>query len=45
MYLIQAYINGTRAYSVVVNTLEQVKQEVADGIYDGYQMYVEKKED
>ena len=42
MYLIQAFFNGAQVFSIVVNTLEQAQQEIADGLFDGYQMYIEK---
>lgn len=42
IYLIQAYSDGVKQYEVVVETLDRVKTEVADGLNDGFDMYVTK---
>lgn len=41
-YHIEAYANGNVAYNVVVETLEQAKQEMVDALNDGYQVLITK---
>ena len=41
-YQIEAYNNGDIVYTVVVQTMEQVKQEVSDVLHDGFQVLVTK---
>lgn len=41
-YQIEAYNNGDVVFTVVVQTMEQVKQEVSDALNDGFQVLVTK---
>lgn len=41
-YYIEAYANGRIAYSVVVKTIEEAKQEMVDALNDGYQVLITK---
>lgn len=41
-YHIEAYNNGSVVYNVVVNTLDQVKQEAFDALNDGFQVLITK---
>ena len=41
-YQIEAYNNGDIAFTLVVETMEQVKQEVSDALHDGFQVLVTK---
>lgn len=41
-YQIEAYNNGDVVFTVVVQTMEQVKQEVSDALHDGFQVLITK---
>ena len=42
-YQIEAYnTNGDVVFTVVVQTMEQVKQEVSDALHDGFQVLITK---
>lgn len=41
-YQIEAYNNGDVVFTVVVQTIEQVKQEVSDALHDGFQVLITK---
>ena len=41
-YQIEAYNNGNVVFTVVVQTMEQAKQEVSDALHDGFQVLVTK---
>lgn len=41
-YQIEAYNNGDVVFTVVVPTMEQVKQEVSDALHDGFQVLITK---
>lgn len=41
-YLIQCFIGRDLSYSVVVDSLEQLHQEITDALNDGFNVYVEK---
>ena len=41
-YQIEAYNNGNVVFTVVVQTMEQVKQEVSDALHDGFQVLITK---
>lgn len=42
-YLIQAVWNRSIVYSVVVDNIDSVIEEMRDGLEHGYQMYIEKE--